>query len=350
MKEAISVPAMTRNELSSDYIRTVKLAVRKALGQVGGLNQRFIEILATYFSWLYGKEMVPAEEADAKFHLDWEALGAYLTAYANDATLRSRLTSTSYDRVSIQADSARYHRQLTFKDRKYDKGPAGLVLVEVDKEIYKLFSRHPEIILALPKGDQRYWAYDLWTGWTWQSLGCGYSREEGSAAGHCGNASRKKGDNILSLRDADDKVHLTFIVNGGALGEMKAVGNTKPASIYHPAIIALLDSPYVNKVSGGGYMEEVNFDLGDLANDQLRELAQKLMDKPEAKTAENVRPPEYLGQFTQEVVDNASAEEKKRILAETLNIFSDLNHNESAAPVFAHVHFDLRKLVLEVLD
>jgi len=348
VKEAVSVAAMARNELTSEYIRSVKQAVRQALGQVGGLNARFIESLAAYFSWLYGMEKVSLDTVPAKFRDDWDTLGAYLTAYANDNALRSRLNSTSYSRTQITADSQRYHRQLAFSDRKFDKGPLGHVIVEVERVVYELFSHHPEVILSLPRGDQQHWAHENWTGWTWKSLGCGYSRAEGAAGGHCGNAGKRKGDNILSLRDAEDRVHLTFICNNGELGEMKGVGNTKPTSVYHPAICALLVSPYVKKVVGGGYMEEINFDLADLASDQLRGLVLSLLDKDHA-VPENVRPPEYLSRFTQEMVDLADGQGKKEILRVVLNVFDDMGHSDSAEPIVSNLLFDLKALVLELV-
>lgn len=347
IKEAASVSAQARSELPAEYVRTARREVRTALANVGGLNARFIDILASYFSWLYGMEGVGG--VASQFQKDWDALGAYLTQYANDAALRSRLTSTTYTRSQITADAQRYHRDLAFKGRNYDKGPDGLEIVDVPREVYKLFSHHPDIILGLPKGDQAHWAFDNWEGWAWKSLGCGYSKGEGAAGGHCGNSSRKSGDNLLSLRDPEDRVHLTFVVNAGVLGEMKAAGNTKPGSIYHPAICTLLASPYVVGIAGGGYMPEVNFDLADLATEELRDLMTKLMGDREPVTPENVRPVEYIGTFSQEDVDAADVPTKKDILRDVTNVLADLGHDGPIEQAVGLLRFDLPGLVRSVL-
>jgi hypothetical protein len=348
VKEAITVAAMTRHELPPDYVRSVKMAVRDGLGRVAGLNKRFVDGLANYFCWLYGSEQVTIDHVPTKLAQDWDVLGAYLTAYSHDNMLNSRLRSTTYSRTQVVADSQRYHRQLAFSDRRFDKGPEGQTVVDVASVVYDLFSKHPEVILSLPRGDQRHWAYENWLGWAWKSLGTGYSRAEGAAGGHCGNSGKKKGDVILSLRDAEDRVHLTFVCNGGALGEMKAAGNTKPSSIYHPAICALLASPYVNKVEGGGYMPEVNFDLADLPNEDIKALVSKLLDK-EPAAPENVRTVEYLSTFTQQMVDESDEKAKKSILRDVLNIFDDLDYGEDVEPAAGYLQFDLTRLIWDVL-
>ena len=97
--------------------------------------------------------------------------------------------------------------------------------------------------------------------------------------GHCGNVAGqgKPGQRILSLRRPVKgpegreawEPHLTFILHTAqkALGEMKGRGNEKPAARYHPYIAALLESPVVDKVWGGGYLPENNFSVADLPKD-----------------------------------------------------------------------------------
>lgn len=118
---------------------------------------------------------------------------------------------------------------------------------------------------------------DLGGKWSWWDLQKGYSVDEANAMGHCGNANHQHGDTILSLRE-EKKVgsqvayepHCTFILNEGTLGEMKGRGNEKPAKKYHKAIVALLESPIVKHVIGGGYQNKakghVNFTLDDLTD------------------------------------------------------------------------------------
>lgn len=103
-----------------------------------------------------------------------------------------------------------------------------------------------------------------WNGWRWVLLDKRSCEKEGASAGHCGNAAGKEGDNILSLRDPSNVAYLTFIINDGSLGEMKARNNSKPSIRFHPVIIELLKNNIVKTVKGGGYKPENNFSMDDL--------------------------------------------------------------------------------------
>lgn len=115
---------------------------------------------------------------------------------------------------------------------------------------------------------------DLGNGWQWLNLNRGYCADEGAAAGHCGNANPRRGDNILSLRDADNKIHMTVVVDdNGYTTEMKAPGNRKPKSYTHPHVVELLLNDQIKGVGKGRYLPENDFKITDLSF----ELASKLM-------------------------------------------------------------------------
>jgi len=130
-----------------------------------------------------------------------------------------------------------------------------------------------KIILKFDGGKKAWWLLDR-----------SYCRDEGDKMGHCGNtAAYKDGDNILSFRTATEDPeywvpHMTFILNDGVLGEMKGKANKKPESKYHPYIVALLKSDYVNEIRGGGYAPEQNFSLNDLPTEVREELLAKKPD------------------------------------------------------------------------
>ena len=124
-------------------------------------------------------------------------------------------------------------------------------------------------------------------GYCWVDLNTPADDDEGKAMGHCGNrASYKSDETILSLRKSVNyqgkkwwRPVCTFILDGNRfLGEMKGRGNDKPAARYHPYIIALLKSKYVEGIKGGGYMPRNNFSLDDLDDSQRNELIEM---KPE---------------------------------------------------------------------
>lgn len=109
-------------------------------------------------------------------------------------------------------------------------------------------------------------------GYSWVDLERGYCDIESETMGHCGNRGSIQGDTILSLRDKQNRPHLTFILNKGNLGEMKGKNNDKPNSKYHPYIIELLKMPIINKIVGGGYLPQNNFKLEDLTKEQAEEI------------------------------------------------------------------------------
>lgn len=114
-------------------------------------------------------------------------------------------------------------------------------------------------------------------GWSWVNLDRGYCEIEGRAMGHCGNAGAVAGDTILSLRDPKNVPYATFILNKGALGEMKGRSNKKPDPSTHKYIKTLIMSPLVKTIKGGGYKPENNFDISDLPQSEQKEV---LKQKP----------------------------------------------------------------------
>jgi hypothetical protein len=107
----------------------------------------------------------------------------------------------------------------------------------------------------------------------WVQLNAAYCDREADSGRHCGNVEgqHKKDQRILSYRDKDNRVVLTFILEpDGTLGEMKGVANAKPAERYHPVIMKLLLQPWVKGISGGGYLADSNFSVLDLSEQNLQ--------------------------------------------------------------------------------
>jgi hypothetical protein len=119
-------------------------------------------------------------------------------------------------------------------------------------------------------------------GWAWWHLPRASCEDEAAAMGHCGNSpnAKAKGVSILSLRrpikrgnETRWEPHLTFILHGTVLGEMKGKGNDKPAPQYHKYIIPLLLDKRITGVGGGGYLAEHNFSMNDLTPEQRAEIS-----------------------------------------------------------------------------
>jgi hypothetical protein len=115
-------------------------------------------------------------------------------------------------------------------------------------------------------------------GYRWINLKRSYCSQESDAAGHCGNRGGKENDEILSLRDKNNHVYLTFVLNEGKLGEMKAVGNKKPDKSLHPYIIKLLEQPFIKEVIGGNWLPRNDFKISDLSYEDFFRLKAKRPD------------------------------------------------------------------------
>jgi hypothetical protein len=164
----------------------------------------------------------------------------YLVAKKDDNALKSRLNNIDFTFDRLQAESNQWHQELAEKAR--GKG------------------REAETFIDLSHlGPQ-------WQGWRWVHINRKYCELEAASGGHCGNVSGNPDDNILSLRDPENKVHLTFIENNGILGEMKGRNNSKPSPKYHNPIIELLKNNKILTIKGGGFLKDNNFSLDDLAN------------------------------------------------------------------------------------
>ena len=113
--------------------------------------------------------------------------------------------------------------------------------------------------------------FDFGGGVQWWWVDRGYCSDEGRSGRHCGNVvgQHKKNQRLLSLRK-DGHVLLTFVLErNGALGEMKARGNQKPAEKYHPQIIRLLMWDRITGIEGMGYAPDANFSMFDLSEKNL---------------------------------------------------------------------------------
>jgi len=122
-------------------------------------------------------------------------------------------------------------------------------------------------------------------GWAWFGVAAGFSRQEATAMRHCGNGEGGNGDYLFSLREPIKKIsnihwkpHLTFILNGGYLGEMKGYGNQKPDSRFHSYIESLLLSPVVQGIKGGGFLPEKNFNFLELEESMQTRILEKKPD------------------------------------------------------------------------
>jgi len=233
MLESATIAQLLKQEKSEDAKGNKPLFRTTLMNRMPGLNQKFLDLLVNYFLYHHiksGQQRININIIDQ--------VKDFLTARIDDANLRKNLNDPEFNTEKLKKLSDEWHESLQKKAR-----PAG----GAGKELLDLSHLGAN-----------------WKGWKWLSLGKGYCKEESTAGGHCGNVGAKPGDDILSLRDPENKVYATFIINDGMLGEMKGWGNHKPSPKLHPAIIELLKHPIVKHIRGGGYAPEQNFMLEDL--------------------------------------------------------------------------------------
>jgi len=158
--------------------------------------------------------------------------------------LMSKLNNPDYEIWDLDADAGRWHDAIARQEKGEGKARKGREL-------------------GIKSGPYH-----------WVSLDRTHCQQEAGAAGHCGNANYEEGDNILSLRDDEDKVYATFVTNGGLLKEAKGRFNKPPGKELHQAIVALLLSNkyghrHIEAMHSKGYIDldrEINdFHLSDLS-------------------------------------------------------------------------------------
>lgn len=201
-------------------------------------TKKYLDLFTNWFTYNIIKDNI-----DKKLMMGWATnlinealpfLTDYIVHHINNSAVMSKFNIVGYD---PREDVEQWHADMETKEATV--GPPGRTLIKLDK-------------VGMP-------------GWKWVSLDRPSCSAEAKAAGHCGNRGYSKGDNILSLRDQEDKIHLTFIVNDKELGESKGRNNSKPSPKYHKAIVELLKSKYIDLIKGGGYEPTKNFYLDDLS-------------------------------------------------------------------------------------
>lgn len=247
--ETMTVSQFLKQPSNKEYVNLTKNIVIEFVKERFNGNQN---LMSRYVNWFI-KELIdqgsPVDHARPSLANMWQNIGDYIVANVGNNQIQSKfnLVDFTYDQVIDLSDE--WHTLL--KNKRYRKGSEdGRVVVDLNDV----------------SGFQ---------GWKWVALDRGSCNKEGDAAGHCGNAAGHPGDNILSLRDLDNFVHLTFINNKGILGEMKGRGNSRPSKKYHPAIIKLLLSNEIASLKGGGYAEENNFSFTDLTEDEQKYIKER---------------------------------------------------------------------------
>lgn len=106
-------------------------------------------------------------------------------------------------------------------------------------------------------------------GYYWINLGKGSCSKEGRAMGHCG-----RGEGLLFSLRKEKHPHVTAdILKNGIVKQLRGRANTKPKKKYHPYIIALIKSDYVNSFHYWDYKRENNFWIHDLSKEEIKDIA-----------------------------------------------------------------------------
>ena len=308
--------------LSKTDSKPIKNRIRPFLSQ--HLTGRDLDVAVNLFAYIYLSE----ESDGSEIQKDWDYFRDFLKS---NLSVKRNLFLSPITRQQLDELNIKYHRDLSV-DKNLRKGPAGLPVVNVEEKLKEIYEK-----INLPKNFNP----NLWAGWNWTSLGCGYSKEEGAAGGHCGNVGGSPGDNIFSLRSPSGNVLLTFIVNTrtGTLKEAKGVNNKKPTKDFHPAIVALIASDYIKDYKKSSYEIEAegvaDFEPEDLKYlPELYNFIQNNFKKDSFKNPENYVALNWVEQWTDEKINRLNDNEKVALLHDVLKIFN--NHK----PLARNYEFD----------
>lgn len=312
------------NFLSKIDVKFLKNTIKQFLSN--SLNGRDLDVATNMFAYiLINEKIISNQEKNSNLIIMelekiWNPLKDFLIA--NLSTKRSIFVNP----ISLQELkelNVKYHRNLTI-GKNLRKGPQGLPVINVEEKLKEL----KETKINLPE----IFEPKNWSGWSWVSLGCGYSREEGSAGGHCGNIGTRRGDNIFSLRDPRGRVLLTFIVNTitGTLGEAKGINNKKPTKEFHPPIVSLIISNFVRNYSKSSHENEeegiADFHPDDLKYiPELYEMVKKHLngEKNLHDVPSNYLPLKWLEQWNDEKLNQLNDDQKLNVFVEIIKILSN---------------------------
>lgn len=223
------------------------------------------------------------------------------------------LSGQSIDLNQLSTDIGHYFGYNIPKVDKYQfgKNSAEQILTDL-AEIYneweknnteKQINQQKPIQPQLDQGDYELIKFN--NGSAWWFVNRAFCSAEGEAGKHCGNVAgkHKTDQRILSYRTLSGNnwyVHLTFILEepNGKLGEMKAYNNQKPTEKYHPFIMSLLLNDMVAGIAGGGYLQDNNFSIFDLNNQNLQIIQDQkpnlITDQISVSPAQALKAPDFI--------------------------------------------------------
>lgn len=295
------------SEYDSATTKLYKSRIQPLLTQIPKIS---VPSVLNFFTYLYLSEEVSLDQITKQFNRDWGKYGAMILS---KIAQNKNFFNVALGRTDLEHLNIAYHRELSLSGNKR-KGPEGEPIVDVGENLKTLSVRN------------KIYNPSTWMGWKWVSLGCRHSPAEAAAAGHCGNSGGYGGDNIVSLRDPQNNVHLTFIVNTktGALGEAKGINNQKPGRQYHPAIVALLLSGYVDaRRKRNGYQPENDFVLDDLDKEIRSIIEQHFDQQKQHKVPSNYLSADWLYRITQQDIDVLTLPQKVQLLPKIINILDN---------------------------
>jgi hypothetical protein len=108
-------------------------------------------------------------------------------------------------------------------------------------------------------------------GFYWINLGKSYCEKEATAMGHCARAN-----GILYSLRKDKYPYITVDLQDGVIKQIKGRANTKPKEEYYPYILAfIMDKKIGVEYLQSSYRPETDFNINDLTDEQLIEIANK---------------------------------------------------------------------------
>jgi hypothetical protein len=216
----------------------------------------------------------------------------YQSAFIAEAEALARRTGKTTEQIISSVKEYSPHHILRKLDHYFS-----LHIPEIDNKVFSIKDT-PYIIDDFEQIEKKYYEQFAGTisqegndeiiikfadGWVWvnnHSPTC--SASERKAMQHCGNeyGHKEEGDEIFSLREPVTignrtawRPHLTFVVNNGTIREAKGKQNAKPVDKYHPYIVELLKSNYIDKIDcSGSYAPQNNFSLNDLDEKTKQEI------------------------------------------------------------------------------
>jgi hypothetical protein len=247
-----TVKDILQNPNCAPYVQEAKARAQRELSQndaelLQGLKGDKLNIL---LNWLALHILIGGYKGETSMDLPSRQMGSMRLGAHKYAPKPVYITRAEWDQVK-DVFHANVNNPNFWKALGKATPPTGMGLgtpavsfryLQQDAALFRTTAQNKDKNASRTEGPQGRVLIQFPDGWKWIALDKAYCDQEGNAGGHCGNilGQHRPEDRIVSLKNPQNQVEATYIINNHNLGEAKGYSNQKVNPELHPYVAALL--------------------------------------------------------------------------------------------------------------